>query len=53
MINGFPAKVLMADAAYHADRLRQVIADQDAVAVQRRTSTTLQFGATAVGQNAR
>ena len=33
LIDGLPAKVVMADAAYDADRLRQVIADKDAVAV--------------------
>ena len=33
MIDGLPAKVVMADAAYDADRLRQAIADKDAVAV--------------------
>ena len=33
LIEGLPAKVVMADAAYDADRLRQAIADKDAVAV--------------------
>lgn len=33
LIDGLPAKVVVADAAYDADRLRQAIADKDAVAV--------------------
>lgn len=33
LIDGLPAKVVMADTAYDADRLRQVIADKDALAV--------------------
>ena len=33
MIEGLPAKVVMADAAYDADPLRQEIADKGAIAV--------------------
>ena len=33
LIEGLPAKVVMADAAYDADRLRQKIADKQAMAV--------------------
>lgn len=33
LIDGLPAKVVMADAAYDADRLRRAIADKNAVAV--------------------
>jgi transposase len=33
LIEGLPADVVMADAAYDADRLRQAIADKGAIAV--------------------
>jgi transposase len=33
LIEGLPAKVVMADTAYDSDRLRQAIADKGAVAV--------------------
>jgi transposase len=33
LIEGLPAEVVMADAAYHSDRLRKSIADKGAIAV--------------------